>query len=67
MLRGTCVILYSQAADENKKNNYEKALSLHKKAQWFNGGGFVFIVAIGCGFFLLTLVGGVVALVLFVP
>ena len=58
-------LLYSQAADENKNNNYEKALSLHKKAQWLNGGGFVFIVVTGFGFFLVALVGGVVASSLF--
>ena len=33
-----------QAADENKKNNYEKALSLHTKARRFNATGFVFLV-----------------------
>ena len=35
-----------QAAEE-KNDNYEKALGLHKKAQWFNIAGFVFLVISG--------------------
>ena len=33
-----------QAADENEKNNYEKALSHHRKARYLNVGGFIVIV-----------------------
>lgn len=33
-----------QAADENMKNNYEKALENHRRAQYLNAGGFIFIV-----------------------
>ena len=49
-----------QAADENKKDNYEEALSLHKKAQWFNAGGFISII-VGGTFFLIfiSIVAGV--------
>ena len=36
-----------QAAEENEKNNYEKALSHHRKAQYLNVGGFIFIVVSG--------------------
>ena len=52
--------MYSQAADENENDNYEKALSLHKKALWLNGGGFVFIMIFVLGFFLVGIGGGVV-------
>jgi hypothetical protein len=50
----------SKAADENKKDNYEEALSLHKKAQWFNAGGFISII-VGGTFFLIfiSIVAGV--------
>lgn len=37
-------IFPSQAADENEKGNYEQALSNHKKAQYFNAGGFINII-----------------------
>ena len=54
-------LLYSQAADENKKDNYEEALSLHKKAQYLNAGGFIFIIGSGFVFLMVAIIAGVTA------
>jgi hypothetical protein len=56
---------YASKAAEEKKDDYEKALGLHKKAQWLNAGGFIFIV-VGGTFFLIFIsivagVGGAIA------
>ena len=53
----TTCSLSTQAADENEKGNYEKALSHHTKAQWLNVGGFIFIVVGGVMFLILLIVG----------
>ena len=54
-------LLYSQAAEENKKDNYEEALSLHKKAQYLNAGGFIFIIGGGFLFIMVAVIAGVTA------
>ena len=60
-------LLYSQAAGENKNDNYEEARRLHKKAQWFNAAGFIFIVVGGIMFLVFipiaAAVGGTIAAV----
>ena len=44
------ILLYLQAARENKEDNYEEARKLHKKAQRFNAAGFIYIVVGGIMF-----------------
>ena len=58
-------LLYSQAASENKEENFEEARKLHVKAQWFNVAGFIFIV-VGILVFIpiAAAVGGIIAVLL---
>ena len=60
-------ILYSQAANENKNDNYEKALSHHKKAQYLNAGGFLIVVGGGFVFLMVVAIGGAVVGAVFSP
>lgn len=49
--------LFPKAANENKNDNYDKALRFEKNAQFLNIGGFIYLVTAGVLFFVVITVG----------